>query len=233
MDIQYKNICQTKGIEIVQTSINEQFISELKKIVLEYNNFLELKNNNINYINLYQKNLQLKKHDYLLDYIKEIEPINESLKYNSILYYGFIIAQPNNKNQYFHIDYKGKTVTYFIPLVCITNMNGTEYLYFYDTANYDKYFDVFIQITKKYITQNEVISYLETIGLFHKKDYEFRFANCDAFSVIKLPRNVFHRGKTNETNEYRIMFQITLELEEIEFIQNEQFITIAEDDDNE
>jgi hypothetical protein len=222
----------TNGITIVQNKISENFINELKSIVLEFNDFMEIKNNNINYINLYQKNLNLKKHDYLLDYIKEIDMIKESLETCSILYYGFIISQPRNKNQYFHIDYKGKTITYFIPLVCITDKNGTEYLYFYDSSNYKKYFNVFLEITKKFITRDEIIFYLEKYDLIHKKDYEFRFANCDAYSVIMLPHDVFHRGKTNETNEYRIMFQITLELESIDFIQNEQFVPIAEDDDN-
>lgn len=222
----------TNGITIVQNKINENFINELKSIVLEFNDFMEIKNNNINYINLYQKNLNLKKHDYLLNYIKEIDTIKKSLETCSILYYGFIISQPRNKNQYFHIDYKGKTITYFIPLVHITNLNGTEYLYFYDSSNYKKYFNVFLEITKKFITREEIISYLEKYNLLHMKDYEFRFANCDAYSVIMLPQDVFHRGKTNETDEYRVMFQITLELESIDFIQNEQFISIAEDDDN-
>jgi hypothetical protein len=153
------------------------------------------------------------------------------MKYN-ILYYGFIISQPNNKNQYFHIDYKGKTITYFIPLVNLSNKNGTEYLYFYDSSYYMKYFHIFIDITKRYIDRNDVISYLEKYNLFNMKDYEFRFANAQAFSVLLLPYYVFHRGEINETNENRIMFQITLEIEPIEFIKNEEFISIAEDDDN-
>lgn len=229
-DKNYKN--KNLGIQIVQNKISNEFINELNKVVSEFNNFLEIKNSNVNYINLYQKNLNLTKHNYLLNYIKEIDVINESINKHSILYYGFIISQPNNKNQYFHIDYKGKSITYFIPLVHLTDKNGTEYIYFYDNSNYQKYFNVFLDITKKYITQQEVINYLEKIGLTHGKDYEFRFANCNAYSVIKLPHNVFHRGKTNETDHYRIMFQITFEIEDIGFIQNEQFIEIAEEDDN-
>ena len=136
-------------MNVIETRVNEILIDELKKIVLEYNNFLEIKNNNINYINLYQKNLQLNKHNYLLEMIQTIEPIKKSLENNTILYYGFIISQPNNKNQYFHIDYMGKTITYFIPLVDLNDKNGTEYLFFYDNNNYNKYFNLFIKITKK------------------------------------------------------------------------------------
>jgi hypothetical protein len=221
------------GLEIVQPQISDDFMSELKKIALEYKEYFERKNNHINYVNLYQKNLGLHKYDYLLKYLKEIDPINADITKHNILYYGFIVSQPNNKNQYFHIDYKGKTVTYFIPLVNLSNKNGTEYLYFYDSSNYKKYFNIFIDITKVYITRDDVISYLEKHNLFNMKDYEFRFANTNAFSVIRLPHDVFHRGKINETSENRIMFQITIEMEPINFIQNEEFVYVAEDDDNE
>lgn len=92
-------------MEVIITTINE-----IQNLLLEYNYFFEIKNNNINYINLYQKNLELKRHDYIIDFIKNTIPLN-----HNILYYGFINSQPNNKNQYFHIDYKGKSMTYFIP----------------------------------------------------------------------------------------------------------------------
>ena len=221
------------GLEIVLDKISDEFMLELKKIVLEYNDFFQKKNNHINYVNLYQKNLTLNKYDYLLNYLKEIEPINNDIMKHNILYYGFIVSQPNNKNQYFHIDYKGKTVTYFIPLVNLSNKNGTEYLYFYDSSNYIKYFKLFIDITKVYINRDDVISHLEKYNLYNMKDYEFKFANTCAFSVIRLPHDVFHRGKINETNENRVMFQITFEMEPITFLQNEEFVHIAEDDDNE
>jgi len=220
-------------MDLVHEKISNSFIYELKKIVLEYNNFFEVRNNNINYVNLYQKNLKLNKYDYLLNYINEIKILKDSIMRYNILYYGFIISQPNNKNQYFHIDYKGKTITYFIPLVNLSNKNGTEYLYFYDDTNYMKYFHIFIDITKIYVDRKDIISYLEKYNLFNLKDYEFRFANAEAFSILLLPYYVFHRGKINETNENRIMFQITLEMEPINFIQNEEFVPIAEDDDNE
>lgn len=218
-------------MNVIEPRVNETLIDEIKKIVLEYNNFLEIKNNNINYINLYQKNLQLNKHDYLLAMIQKVEPINLSLKNNTILYYGYIVSQPGNKNQYFHIDYKGKTITYFIPLVDLNDKNGTEYLFFYDNTNYNKFFDLFIKITKKYIERSEIIDILSTYDIIYMKDYEFKYVNAPAFSLLSLPNNVFHRGRTNETDHYRVMFQITIELEPIDYIVNEEFINIAENDD--
>jgi hypothetical protein len=90
------------------------------------------------------KNLDLKKYDYLLNYLLNIESIKKDLETTNILYYGFIISQ------HFHIDYRGKTLTYFIPLCDLTDKNGTEFLYFYDESNYTKYFDLFNEITHKF-----------------------------------------------------------------------------------
>jgi hypothetical protein len=222
-------------MNIFGEKLNPQFIEVIEKLLAQHNDFFEIKNNNINYINLYQKNLTIMKYDYIMDYLKEMGTICPSFghdlsRYN-ILYYGFLVSQPNNKNQYFHLDYKGKSVTYFIPTVDLTDLNGTEYLYFYNSTNYDKYFELFLDITKKFIDKNLLIQFLETVGLFYKKDYEFRIANCKAYNIIQLPHNVFHRGKINESGKNRIMFQITMEQESIDFIKNEEIIPIAEEDE--
>jgi hypothetical protein len=219
------------GMTVIQERISDDFIRELHTIIEKFNHFVELKNANISYLNLYQKNLDIREYDYLLNYIKKIDMINEALKKYKILYYGFIIAKSNNKNQYFHLDYTGKTITYFIPLVNLTDMNGTEYLCFYNIENYKTYFKLFLGISRKYITRQEVIDYLITQNIHLNIDYEFRILNCKAYSVILLQHHVFHRGKTNETPHDRIMFQLTLELENVPFIKNEQFITVAENDD--
>ena len=218
-------------MEVIEVKINDTFINEIQNLLLEYNYFFETKNNNINYINLYQKNLNLRRRDYIIDFLKNINILDDMISQYNILYYGFINSQPNNKNQYFHIDYKGKSVTYFIPTVDLTDMNGTEYLYFYDNSNYNKYYELFLDITRKYIDKSELIKFLETVNLFYMKDYEFRIVNCEKYSLLKLPHNVFHRGKINESGKNRIMFQITFETESIDFIKNEEIIPIAEDDE--
>ncbi len=173
----------------------------------------------------------MKKYDYLLNYLKQIESIKKDLEETNILYYGFIISQPGNETQHFHIDYRGKTLTYFIPLCDLTDKNGTEFLYFYDESNYTKYFDLFNEITHKFIEKDELIEFLLTKNLKYKIDYEFRIANCEKNTLIKMPHYVFHRGKTNETDKVRIMFQLTLEISTVDFIQNMEFIEIAEEDE--
>ena len=218
-------------MNLIEEKIEDSFISELNFIVQNYDYYFNKKNNHINYINLYQKNLELQKYNYLINYLKKIKTIESSLSKYNILYYGLIISQPNNENQYYHLDYRGKSITYFIPLCDITDKNGTEYLYFYDKENYEKYYDLFLEITHKYKEKEELKKFLETKNLFYGKDYELRIVNCKANSIVFLPNNVFHRGKTNESGKRRIMFQLTLELEEIDFIQNLEFIPVAEEDE--
>jgi hypothetical protein len=218
-------------MDIFYEKINPKFIKEINNLLSLHDDFFNTRNSNINYINLYQKNLNIARYDYILEYLRNIEIIGKDITRYNILYYGFLVSQPNNKNQYFHLDYKGKSITYFIPTVDLTDKNGTEYLYFYDTSNYDKYFNLFLDITKQYIEKEKLIDFLETVGLIYMKDYEFRIANCSAYSIVRLPHNVFHRGKTNESGKNRIMFQITLELENIDFIKNEEIIPIAEEDE--
>ncbi len=218
-------------MELFEEKLDTSFVNELRKIIRNYDTYLEKKNIFINYINLYQKNLNLCKYDYLLNYINNIEPIKKDLEKTNILYYGFIISQPGNASQYFHIDYRGNTLTYFIPLCELTDKNGTEYLYFFDKSNYFKYFDLFNEITHKYIEKEQLIEFLKSVNLVFGKDFEFRIANSSANQLIKMPHYVFHRGKTNESKERRIMFQLTLEIKPVDFIQNMEFIEIAEEDE--
>ena len=218
-------------MELIEEKLDPSFVRELHKIVKNYDTYLEKKNLSINYINLYQKNLNINKYNYLLDYIKKVEHIKKDLERTTILYYGFIISQPGNSTQHFHLDYRGQTLTYFIPLCELTDKNGTEFLYFYDESNYSKYFNVFNEITHKYINKDELIEFLKTINLTYLKDYEFRIANSQANRLIRMTNYVFHRGKTNESDNRRIMFQLTLELKPVDFIQNMEFIEIAEEDE--
>ena len=218
-------------MELLEEKLDPIFIEELHKIVTKYEDYLRKKNLSINYINLYQKNLNINSYDYLLDFIKKIEHIKKDLEKTNILYYGFIISQVGNSPQHFHIDYRGNTLTYFIPLCELTDKNGTEYLYFFEKSNYLKYFDLFNEITHKYIEKEQLIEFLKSVNLVYQKDFEFRIANSPADKLIKMPHYVFHRGKTNESNERRIMFQLTLEIKPVDFIQNMEFIEIAEEDE--
>ena len=217
----------------IQDHIQPSLEVKLKENLLDYKNVLEKRTSYIHYINLYQKNLNLNRYPDLLDEIRQIEPIRTHLDIssNSLLYYGFIIAQPGNRNQKFHLDYKGKTITYFIPMVDMTIENGTEYLYFYNEELYKRQFSFFLHISSLFTERSDIIEALESIHLTLHKDYEFRYAQASAYSVIELQNYVFHRGRVNETNQDRILFQITIEYEPVDFIINNEFIAIAEQDE--
>ncbi len=101
----------------------------------------------------------MKKYDYLLNHLKQIKSIKKDLEKTNILYYSFIISHPGNDMQHFHIDYRRKTLTYFISLCDLTNKNLTDFLYFYDESNYTKYFDLFNEITHKFIEKDELIEF--------------------------------------------------------------------------
>ena len=129
------------------------------------------------------------------------------LELEDVLYAGFIYSYPNNDCQSFHYDYGNTTETYFIPLIDLSHQNGTEILYFYDSMHYKKYFDVLQTINNQCKSSDDVIHVL-THHNIHPSTYTFIVYSAQAFSLYKLPRYVFHRGKTNETESVRVMFQL-------------------------
>jgi hypothetical protein len=132
-----------------------------------------------------------------------------NIKPKSILSLGFINAPKNNNNQHFHIDYNGKTDTYFIPLINLDNSNGTEYVEFNNKKLNIDYFDDLKKISEKHITRDQVINEFNNLGI-NKSHYKFQILNINSYSMVKMPYYLFHRGKTNESNYDRIMFQIVI-----------------------
>jgi hypothetical protein len=121
-------------------------------------------------------------------------------------------APPDCKNQLFHIDYQGDSLSYFIPFVELTDLNGTEYLYFYDKSKYLLHYDLFLNITEKYFDKNNTIQYLSTIGMVLDQDYTFKYANSEEFGLIYMPNYVYHRGQKNKTNVNRTMLNIVFSI---------------------
>ena len=157
----------------------------------------------------------------------------ENIDINSILSAGFIYSYPNCDNQLFHYDYANKTKTYFIPLSDLTDLNGTEYLSFYDTENNEKYLNLLTKINNKFLLKDDVIKYL-TENNVKKSEYEIKIYNSNAYSLYKLPNNILHRGKTNETNDVRILFQLVVTNDNTYFknMLIDEIIFDAELDDN-
>ena len=122
----------------------------------------------------------------------------------------FICAPPDCTDQLFHIDYLGDIISIFIPLVDLSDLNGTEYLNFYDCNNYIVYFDLMLEMSDKYFTKDEAKDYLTTKGLIFEKDYCFKCANGPAYSILEMPYYVYHRGQKNKTDCDRVMLNVLL-----------------------
>lgn len=222
-------------MNIIKVPVSKKLSYNINKM-FNYNKQFLNNNNKINYINIYHKMWPENKNNiykYLIEMLKSESPVFcNTLMSHDVHYFGFIQSLPNCDNQHFHIDYFGKSITFFIPLTDITNMNGTEYLHFNNNLNYKKYFSKMLELSNKYTNKNDIINKLNDINLVYKKDYDFRIVNCEKYSLIEMQNYVFHRGKTNETNETRAMFQITLTQKDCKLnIMDHMVIEDAELDD--
>jgi len=226
-------------MELLITKINDNIIKTLT--TLKQNafdkNIHNLVDKKIGYNTIYHNNWDPNKKNIFKTELNEI--VNEINSYtnkkidNNILHAGFIYSFPNCDNQTFHYDYlfKIKATTYFIPFTKITNLNGTEYLYFEDPADHDKYADLLLLINNQYTQKSDVDKYLQLLDT----SYEFKIFNADPFSVYTLS-NIFHRGKINETNDLRVVFFISTvdninDMTYSQFIMDNEIVTNAEIDD--
>ena len=149
------------------------------------------------------------KHTYLLDMLRnECDRLRILMEENTLLQINYICAPPDCTDQLFHIDYLGDSISIFIPLVDLSDLNGTEYLYFYDEKNYVLFFDLMLEMSDNYFTKNEAIAYMISKGFVYEKDFCFKCANACAYSIIEMPYYVYHRGQKNKTNHNRIMLNI-------------------------
>lgn len=194
-------------MNIIKHHINYNLKNKLKELVKEIN-FNEL-NKKINYVNIYHSSWSNKINNKNINFINlvtdEIGPLEFNNQY--ILRAGFLNSVPKCDNQFFHIDYSGRTETYFIPLTDLTNNNGTEYLSFKNKDNYKKYYNLLLSLSNKYLNKEDICEQLEKNNI-KRDEYDFIIYNCNAYSLYKLPNYVLHRGKTNETNEIRTIFQL-------------------------
>ena len=196
-------------MEYITNNINDR-LKEL--IVVSYNfieNIFDMTNQRINHINIFHKDWSNDKIHFNSKNIIELLETEYNINSSTILSLGFINAPINCKNQHFHIDYNGNTETYFIPLVDLNNTNGTEYIEFNNKNLNLYYFDNLKKISEKYISRNQLIDEFNNIGI-DDTNYQLKILNTNSFSMVKMPYYLFHRGKINESNCNRIMFQIVI-----------------------
>jgi hypothetical protein len=227
-------------MELYTKSIN----SELKKTIENisnniFSNISNIDKRKIGYYNIYHSKWDSDKNNKYIDLIKNIiyeinsNNINENIEINKILYTGFIYSFPDCNDQRFHYDYSNKSETYFIPLINLTHENGTEFLSFHNLENNKKYVDLLNKINNKYLSKDDIIKYLLENNI-DETEYEFKIYNCDAYSLYKLPKNIFHRGKKNTSDKIRIILQLVI-INDTDYISNilsDELIINAELDDN-
>lgn len=196
-------------MNLIQSYVSDTLKTALD--ILNADNITHFSSSNplINHKLLYCNKWKENKYEYLVDLLKnECPHLANTFANNTLVQINFINAPPDCNEQLFHIDYLGDSISYFIPLVELSDLNGTEYLYFYDNNNYFVYYTLMLEMSEKYFTKKEVIEYMNIKGLYFEKDYCFKCANGPSYSIIEMPNYVYHRGQKNKTGYHRIMLNI-------------------------
>ena len=200
-------------MNIIENTVSNTLRCELDILKVEnlphFNSGSKLINHKLLYCNKWVKN----KYEYLIDLLKtECPYLKEMFEKYTLLQINFINAPPDCVDQLFHIDYLGDSISFFIPMVDLSDLNGTEYLFFYDSNNYIKYFDLMLEMSEKYFTKPEAIDYMISKGFTYDVEYCFKCANASAYALIEMPNYVYHRGQKNKTNHNRIMLNILISI---------------------
>ena len=221
-----------KKMNIIEKSVSNNLINELEKIKIEFLPHFNGGNKLINHKLLYCNKWEENKYEYLVELLKNECPyLKDTFDKYTLLQVNFINAPPDCNDQLFHIDYLGDSISFFIPLVELSDLNGTEYLYFYDKNNYYKYFPLMLEMSEKYFTRLEAIAYMETKGFSYNVNYCFKCANSDKYALIEMPNYVYHRGQKNKTDHNRIMLNILISINNEYDYPIDEIITDSEVDE--
>ena len=142
-----------------------------------------------------------------------------------------INAPPDCVDQLFHIDYLGDSISYFIPFVELSDLNGTAYLNFINPDNNLVYYNDLLKMSALYLSQPDIIEYLANLQLKLGVDYEFKAANSDAFGLLRMPNYVYHRGQKNKSGKDRLMLNILFSINNAYEYPVDEIITDSEIDE--
>ncbi len=182
---------------------------ELETILQTHLNHFTSTSKLINHKLLYCNKWAENKYKYLIPLIyEECVDLKTDIEKCTLLQINIINAPPDCVDQLFHIDYLGDSISYFIPFVELTDLNGTAYLQFLDPQNNLVYYEELLKMSALYLTQPEIIVYLSNLNLKEGVDYEFKAANADAFALLRMPNYVYHRGQKNRSGKDRLMVNI-------------------------
>lgn len=224
-------------MEIIKNTISPSLKTAVITAYAEVANYFQqsvskLINHRVIYCNKWSTE-QNKKYAPLLEQIKaECVHLTSTFAACTLIQLNFLNAPPDCNTQLFHLDYKGDSISYFIPLVDLTDLNGTEYLMFYDKKNYGgKTLDLIKTMNEQYFDRDEAIAFLAQHDLFLKRDYEFRYANAEAFALLHMPFYTYHRGQKNKTKANRIMLNILFSIENKYDFPTDEYVPDTEIDE--
>jgi hypothetical protein len=221
-------------MQVLQQSISpraRQMIQDLYEIHGE--TLLESTKDRIGYVNVYHHSWPDNPYQTLVE-----EFANEfGLDLTKIASFGFLNAPVGCNDQFFHIDYEGKTETCFVPLVDINNDMGTQYVLFPATDktvgnDHEKLFELFLTLSNKYNDPEELSKQFEMHGI-KRDEFYFCQVQTQAYSLVYLPYDVMHRGVCNRSGRERPMFQLVMLRDESYPLCKSQVIPDAELDEAE
>lgn len=196
-------------MNVVKPQISPPLRMELESILQTHLNHFTSRSKLINHKLLYCNQWKENKYAYLIPLLyEECVELKEDIKNCTLLQINIINAPPDCVDQLFHIDYLGDSISYFIPFVELTDLNGTAYLNFINPHNNLVYYNDLLKMSALYLTQPEIIVYLSNLNLELGVDYEFLAANSDEFGLLRMPNYVYHRGQKNRSGKDRMMLNI-------------------------
>jgi hypothetical protein len=225
-------------MELIQSKVSDA----LKQALQELNNtyfssyFNSSTNNLINhrvfYCNKWSEE-ENKKGLLILELLKkECDHLKDSFTNHTLIQLNIINAPPDCNTQLFHIDYQGDSASYFIPLVDLSDLNGTEYVYFFNEEHFIKYYHTLLQMSDNYLDKTEIIEYLSSKhGLIVDVDFTFKCANSNPYALLYMPYYVYHRGQKNKTNTNRLMLNILFSIGDKFSYPIEEYILDSEIDE--
>jgi len=213
-------------MKLITNKINENLKQQIKLKFKTVENLIKENNNRINHINIFHRDWKTNDCQNLINIIKNDYNINTE----KLISLGFITSQKNCHDQHFHIDYNGTTETYFIPLIDLTDCNGTEYVEFKNDDFNLEILDKLISINDTFILRNELEQELKKMGI-NKETYEIKILNSNKWGMVYMPNYLFHRGQSNKGGIDRTMFQIVLEVKPNAIVSNQIKINDSELDE--
>ncbi len=221
-------------MEVLQPKISPNLQNAIQQLDIDY--FVKSSNALINhkvfYCNKWTEE-QNQKGLPIVDLLrKECPHLEESFQNKTLIQVNVICAPPDCNNQLFHMDYQGDSESYFIPMVPLSDLNGTEYLHFTDKRNYKVYYNDLLYMSDHYFDKPDAINYLtQKLGLKANVDFAFKCANSNAYALLFMPYYVYHRGQKNKTTINRLMVNILFSIGNKFSYPTEEYILDAEIDE--